>query len=531
MNNHIWMPDVLCAGVVIVLFSYIGFSVPSWSRTYTTALRYYLALAVQAAFYLFVFLLMYAIFQRGLTHYMGGRPAATELAPLSVVWPAFLAALCLCKLPLLSSRPRIWLRRMACIPAKAHAVTRRLQEAELMFAPEIGKDARVVLLNRGIDVDDKWLPPAEPAHKLLLKATSLFIQVRRWENDRHFKRFLGEAGNDFDLLRHRFDQISFRVARMLASIERLGEIRSLMPGKSGESANESDRVDALLRTIIGNMVTDACEEIGIFYHDICLIVARAALTNRSTSQGRYALLRSLGFVLPRRDPPAGYRVLAYGAALLAIGIWIFLLVLPAAVAQIGPRALEAVITLIVIGSLSIAIVPKLHWGFANAGLHAKTPVGFVVGAGICAAIFAAVVNLAAGAILVGGWPGALERLREGAPYFPLPAILSATIAWLIQDHRWLAVSSPQSRRLRDAATLATTWMLGAIATRVLLHMFGIPQSAGPTAVFALGMFVFGSVIGYFTPESIRVDDMRAVYRVTTGSTRPARTEVNEQPAV
>ncbi len=514
-----WVGALVSACTITALFAWIGFNRPSWSRSYTSAARYRYAIAGHITLYLLVLLVVYALLRRGFAAYAQVDASTTEPSPSALVWIALGLTLCVRAVPPLSARTQAWLQRMAGIPSHAHRVATLLADAELEAAPSVLEKVRDMLLSRGVDAEGDWLPLAQPTHRLLFKATALFIQLRDWEDDPRFANFVFEARNDLDLLRRRFERLSFRVSRTLTSIERLGEVRHLYSQKGAEAPAAADQLDGLLRRIAGDLIADSCEDIGAFYDDACLLAARGAMATQSTRKGCDALIARLGFVLKRRARPAAYGILAYAAVLLYFGIWLFFLILPVGAADIERKALVSVVSLIVFGSMAIAIVPKLHWGFANAGLHERTPVRFVMGAGVCAVLFAVGVNLGAGALLMGGAAGALQRLRGGSPYLPAVFLTAATIAWLVQDHRWRGTPSPRMRRVRDAAALGSVWLLSSIVGSLLRAQI-LSEPIVPLYLLeaAVGGFAFGSVVGFAIPESVRVVEIRSFHE---GAVTPA----------
>jgi len=513
MDSTTWIYNIIAAGGITVAVAATRFDVPSWSRTYTSAAHYRLAIAVQVTVYLVVLVGFSAMLAQLFIHGSAGRPSDELFDPASSVWLALLLTLCVRALSSLSPRSRAWFKRIARIPTNAHRFSKLLYDADVEVAPAIQEEVHSILLSRGINVDQQWLPQTLHTHRLLLRATALFVQVRRWEHKRQFARFLREAENDFDQFRHRFDQVSFRVSRTLEAIERLGEVRVLFGLHCGsEACGELERLDELLRRSVGDLIADSCDEIRIFYQEACLLTARGVLTTESTSRNRVALFRSLGFRMNSRDIPAGYGVLARAAALLTVGIWIFMLILPANPAEIGQRALGVVITVIVFGAFAVPIIPKLHWGFANGGLHGSTPIPFVIGVGLCTLLFVVIVNFVAGALMEGGVPGGVRRLYEAGPFLHCSPLIAVAMAWLIQDHRWSWVSSPMGRRLYDAAVLASVWMAVGLLARLFLSLFDIPHPGSALFVFACCCAILGGVTGYAIPESVRVDDMRNIYR-------------------
>jgi hypothetical protein len=357
------------------------------------------------------------------------------------------------------------------------------------------------------------LPPARPTHRLLLKATALFLQLREWESLPRFARFAREAQNDLDLQRRRFDLMSFQVSRTLASIERLGEVK-LQFSEAAPDVSSAE-VDASIRRIVSDLIADSCDDIGSFYDDACLLAVRGAMMTEPRRKRRRALVADLGFVQAGAPAPVGYGILIATGLLLYVGMWLFFLILPTPNTNIEIKSLIALISIIVFGSIVIPTFAKLRWGFANSGLHGRTPYPFVIAAGLGAVLFAVVMQLGAGALWFGVIQGALRRLHDSSPWLPSVFGTAATIAWLIQDTRWLSHASlPRERRLKDALTLGGVWVLSTIVGSLL----DVPINHHVLSLVALlksvcGSFVFGGLIGYLIPEGIRVSDPVAIERM------------------
>jgi hypothetical protein len=509
MDDSFSTVNIAVASLTCVLVTSIGFNRPSWSRSFTTAWRYRLAFAAHMALYLVLMAAIFALLRRIFApHTING--SATGDSADWLVWGALLVTLFA---RTLSARPRAWLHRLAGIPVRAQRLALLLADGDFQPDPKVVEQAHATLLTRGVDVDADWLPLAAPAHRLLLRATGLFLQLRQWEEQRRFKRFIREAKNDFDLMRRRYDRISFRVSRTLASIERMGAVRHLFtqrPDEAGtRTADASKNIDVLLRKIVVDLIADSCEDIVVFNAEACLLTARAAMATRATKRGRHALVARLGFKPKIQADTVGYAFLGPVAALVYTGMWLFFLNLPSTDPKLPHAGLVMVVSLVVFGAISIAIVPKLRWGFANADLHGRTPKLFVAGAGGCALIFAVTVNLAAGALLLGGVAGALQRLRFAAPWLLGSSLLASVMAWLVQDHRWRDTPSPRRRRLFDAATMGTVMMLSSLIGRLLaMEWQSIKFSALMWFATALGSLVFGALLGFVTPEFARRRELR-----------------------
>jgi hypothetical protein len=461
---------------------------------------------------------------------------------------------------------------MAGIPTDARHLARTLAYAP--FTPEmrVTEEARTLLLNRGIDPDSNWIPPATSTLQQLLKATALFIQLRTWQSastdeslaagpshdsyyggtadrdrtsvarqpsqelnvagspprtgepaswmqrlrhkrrNRRISRFVWEARNDFDLLRNRFDRQSFRVSRTLTWLESLGEIRQLFHSQGGKVSAQVKPLDDTIKRIAEGVLADCCEDIGAFHRAACLLAARGALVTESGRGNRFDLLNDLGFKLQDEREPSLYPFLGLAALLLYLGVSLFFFLIPADNTLLNFWALVTVVATNVLGAMGIAIIPKIHWGLANGGLHEKTPLRFVVGAGICALAWATIVNLGAGAALIGGVTGAWQKLVEGAPYLHAAAVTAITMAFLVQDHRWRHVDAPQRRRWRDALTLGTAWLVSSIAGRLLSGAFQEDPHLLEELQRALSSFAFGAVLGSIIPESVRDTAIRVVTR-------------------
>jgi len=493
----LWLVLITC-----VLCASVGFNRPTWSRSYTTAARYRLALAAHITLFLLLMLIVYAILRRGLTVDARAEGRPDPVSETALVWMSLAITLCV---RAVSTQPRRWLQRMAGIPGHAKHRAAFLAAGEFEPDAKFVEQARATLLSLGIDLDSDWLPPARPTHRLLLRATALFIQLREWEFSRRFTGFAREAKNDFDLQRRRFEHLSFRVSRTLASIERLAEIKHQF---TQSTPNPSPtEVDGLMKKIVNDLIADSCEDIIAFYDDACLLAVRGAMLTQPTRKGRNALLRKLGFRRPTPPVRAGYGILIPTGLLVYVGMWLFFLILPTPQADIHAKALIAVVSIVLLGSISMAIIPKRRWGFANTGLRGHTPYSFVIGAGVCAVLFSVIVQLTAGALLIGGIAGALERLHASSPWMLGVFATAATMAWLVQDTRWEHTPSRRMRRLRDAAVFGAVWASTALVGEGLDFEINHHLILSLTLVkTVLGSFVFGGLIGYTIPEGVRVND-------------------------
>lgn len=507
-----WEYKIALATIPVLWIASLNFGQPSWSRSYTTAALYRGAWLAFLAMHLIVLVVACALLKR-----VWDQPGT--------VWVGLGITLLLTGWPPLVRPARAWLHAQAGIPSNAHALAKELAENGIVIDEATRNDAKQLLITRGLDVDDEWAGLDVPAHRLL-EATGLFLKLCRWEQDRRFKSFLREADNDYYALRTHFDQLSLKIPRTLDSIRRIGEILHLFHSERAADAPPSDpKLQAISRRVVNDLINDACKDIADLHDEACLFAARGVLVRCPTGARRQKMLRGIGFDYEDDSRPTRVGVLAKAGLLLYVGIWTVTLILPSPIPSEGDDisipARVAMITVIVLTALSITVFTKQRWGFANAGLDGRTPVWFLIGAGICASLFATLVNLATGALLLGGWPGALTRLSYGWPFLHISGFTTIAVAWLVQDHRWRRMPGATTRRFFDAMLLAAVWVVGSILSMLLMNFAAHPigtfaehvvaaltfaNPASPPSIrygMPLVSLVFGAIIGATVPESVR----------------------------
>lgn len=480
---------------IVVAAATIGFNTPSWSRSFTTATRFHAALAAHVVVYVVAFMIAFLLLQH----------VSRESA-----WPLVIAlaiVLAVRAIPPLARLVREPLHRLARISEYAQLRGAALAESPIKASPAIAQSARTLLLSYRIDSSRDWLPPVQPLHERMQRTAELFVAICGWENERRFAGFIRETANELYRLRQRFDGLAFRVARTLSTIESLAELRHL----ACESSARDVAIDRRVKTMVDNLIADACEDVMLFHRDACMIATRGVLATELTSKGRACAIEALGFVKNEPEVLSVYRVFPYAAALLFAGLLVYFVMLPTPQPRAGgePTLTTAerivVILIIVMGAISFSIYTKLHFGFANGGLRQRTPWPFVLGAGLFAVMFAVLVNLDVGALLygplVGTWHGALIRVRQGVPYMPSAALTAGSIAWLIQDHRYRAIASARVRRACDAAIFSAVWIAGSAIAFALLRLAGTQR---PSLVQMLAFsLVLGAAMGALIPELVR----------------------------
>ncbi len=484
--------QAILAGMVVTTAASVGFNQPSWLRTYTTKFLYRSAKVVHALIYLFL-LGLFAIASRraGL-----GRDFA--------ILVGMVAVLAIRGLPLVARRLRALSLRVAQTPDRGFIYARSLTEAQVGPSEPRVEEAKVLLQTNGIYVS-KNIEPLRPVYQLLMKIAVVYLNLRRWESERKYQRFMGEALNDFNLLRADFDRATVRAARGIAMIERFGEVGLLAAGGA-----DGAQLDSLLRRMMKDTVSELCDDLSRFHYQLCLFATRGVMSTRASGSSRMQVLESLGFVKPPQEPVDGHGVLLLqGGLFVYFGCLVYAHFYPNNGGAIGNGALILLYSLISTAAFSLAIVPKTRWGFANAGLVPRTPFRFVIGSGLVSLVVAFLLMVAFGGALAHGWSGSLLLLRQNALWLPISSFLTtSTMAWLIQDHRWSNVAHARSRKLRDGAVLGGVWMVGTLAGMLLLDdprfadLLQIEQQPFKPVALLFSLFM-GGVVGGFAVSKVR----------------------------
>jgi hypothetical protein len=363
------------------------------------------------------------------------------------------------RLPFISHADR-WLRkvlhRAIGYPSQAHRLAALLSSAPLSPSKEVRSEVSSVLMRRGYDLEDDWLPVAQPMRELWHRAAMLFQQVRGWEHDKRYGDFVSAAREEFDVLRHRFDQLSMKVVRVLGTIERLGGLWeqvecATLPAPAGRRSTDCDEARSqcgdTVRAVVNELLADLREDIAFFQRNLCVLVARGVLAQSTTVRQRQRRLEELGFTMELRGASTA-TLLAWAAGLYFV-VFVGFLALPPLLhdANFAHLIEQLVRVTRITGSqvlaVAVAIIPKQHFGFANEDLHGRTPWGFVLGAGLVAAALAAAIQIA--------FPG--STFSKSAPWLGMPFATAAIIAYLVQDSRWKGSRFANRQRMADAVVM------------------------------------------------------------------------------
>ena len=519
MEIFTWHSGFAIGLIVLASVSFGRYKGPSWVRSYTTAARYYSGLVVYLISQVFLLYVLSAaaLSIEALTTLITERWLA--LSELRFLTPIVFAALLAWVVPLVPQGRRLirWqrdaCRRIAGSPAEAYALSRQLAEAEFVPGAELESTVRSVLIRRGWDPDQSWLPVGRPVQDLWFRTSLLYELVREWDSNPRYAQFLDDAGPQFDIIRKRYDQLSMKIVRTFQSIERFGTVLAELSRYSDEEATlTGDKKAAAerlveskseLRAGISDMLSDVRLDIEFLYDNVCLLIARAVLVNEKTARGRFWQLRNAGFLL---EKPIGTPAWIFPAA---FGVVICAMFLGFAVLGTGFSDRDYVRTvsiIVMIGTMQVvallvAILPKQYMGFANIDIHGRTPFDFILSAGVATFVLALPISFLFRSFIYLSLSKALEDMIAKMPWLIMPCVTAMTIAYLIQDNRWHSVRSERMRRVLDALFLAVTLSFGFLIIKAVFTLAGGPFVPPYQAIYI--SVLMGLVIGFLVPHFIR----------------------------
>ena len=429
------------------------FNVPSKVHSYVSCARYFVGVGcygvVAVIFYYVLYLLLREV-----------PELAKEEAVLALL--ALVSQMALWRVPPTSKVDHTFKEALYVLigfPSEAHRLATDLASARFSPSPAVRLEVHSMLMRRGYDTDDSWLPTALPMRELWHSSAALFDQVRKWEGDSRYAGFVEGARHEFDVLRHRYDRLCEKVVKGLETIELLGTLCIHLedgPATSRTSGSERGRAGAwsdTTRRVVSSILGDLSRDISFFYDNLCLLVARGVLSTSYTAKRRHQRLSALGFdVEPHRRGVVG---LLAGVFLLYLVIFMCLLAVPSMIVRDAfnnPNQLaEETARVIMIAcvqclAIGLAILPKKYFGFANEDLLGRTPWRFVIGVGFAAALLSVPLELPFLQIMG-------QSLVWALPWLVMPFAMASSMAFLMQNSRWVRIDSDHARRTRDVLVL------------------------------------------------------------------------------
>jgi len=525
--SQIWWSQFVLGLIVLAVAKSIRFARPSWVRSYTTAGNYYLGLLAYFFFLGFIYFLLTEIVRRAALEAIKKDPPPPWLGE----WIFLAPLLIVCALLLLSRfRPlsslEAWFRNklydLIGYPGHAYRLAEVLFFSEYESPGKIETEVRSLLLSRGYDLDQKWLPVADPMRDLWFKAAILFHQIRNWESKKRYRKFLSNARVEFDSLRQRFDQLSFKVSRLFMTVERFGMLlptaatvdKTADPVRNPDSMAvgppEYQEASETVKTIISDLLSDLQEDVGFFLRNICLFMARGVLSNTLTSSRCFQRLKDLGFTVEMPCPSA------MNVLLKAFIGFLICLAIPIAVSDPGIKGdfpylfLIVMIPTVQVIALATAILPKRRYGFANEDIYGRPPWAFIIVAGLAALVLAALVSLGFRYLYFLDWSEALNDFSCNRPWLLMAFSTAAVSAFLIQDSRWASTSSLRAKRMKDALIMALSNSAMMVIVLLIFPAIIPDQCDVPNPVERMGWilplpvgFSIGFLIGYIVPSAFR----------------------------
>jgi hypothetical protein len=519
MNTLNWHSGFAIGLILLACVSYARFKGPSWVRSYTTAARYCAGLIV---YLLSQALMLYVLSAAALSIESVTRlftESGLTLSELKFLTPIFFAVLLAWVLLLIPQCRQFarWLRhacrRIARSPVEASHLSSVIADADFAPSSELEMTVHSVLVRRGWESNQNWLPVAQPVQELWFKTSLLYQLLRDWESKRKYARFVEDARPEFDLLRKRYDQLSMKIVRTFRTIEGFGTVLAALSQNPGEQTGSSEEGDpapspgtepaTTLRTSITDILADVRIDIEFLYEYVCLLIARGVLTNEKTENGRFWRLRDFGFLL---EKPSGTPAWIFPAAFGVVFCVMFLTYAVLGTGQTGESALSKAPMIVMIGTMQVvalivAIVPKQYTGFANIDIDGRTPIKFVLVAGVAAFVLASPVSLLFRSFITLSLGAAFEGMLSSMPWMVMPAATAMATAYLIQDNRWHSIRSEFGRRILDAAFTGISLGLAAAVVRGLFMLMESVFVPDTNRIF-VAMFL-GVIIGLLVPHSVR----------------------------
>lgn len=493
----------LFGGAVVIVYAMDRFKNPSPMRATTTFWRYWSAWLgyVTAMLALFVFLGggFTTINLSQLAPFLGDIGSATEDG--AELPGPLLSALILTSLlphfPLLGkvdAAVKEWFQRVGNMPFEVREMSARLAEAN--YAPDPKNLPMLLPIFEELRVDPAWLqaPPGTPKHSWA-SCAALYAQIRRWEGERGYSRFVHEHKTALAEIRSRMNALSEVLEELtLNDLDR----------------NSDSRIVIHMRKTIKKDIATVRQALFDF-------LSAGVLNSGWNHHQRHADLSKLGFggLTAARGPISAHDiVLVIGLVFLAL-LFIPLMMRRFFDPSMLGLSLRLLIMVPIIYAVAIvsAIYPKSVFPFSTRLDGASRPYAAYALSGAASAAIAFVVSLlfryafgSDGTVFQAlATPGAFEKAWhvsvERWPWPLMTFFMTVAIAWAADNRPRDSAKAATALRWIEAGSLGAVFCALQWVTIQLLTLhttMKLPASAG--ARMMITALVIGGFVGWFVPH-------------------------------
>ena len=536
------LPVYFVLGLLMVItYSSVRFNIPADGRSFTTARRYYAGLTLYIACHLFFYYVLWlVIFVSVMVAWLFTELESVEqlLEPGSLLWVSsplwvgLIAAVVLPKVPPLSAVD-IWLRRkiqtIIGIPGYAVKLSSKLLRSELSVPESVEEEMLSFLARNGCNRNSQFFKEDPSLQALWLRVSRLFQIVRNWDSDRSYSQFVAGAARDFNDIRSCYDRLVYKVSRMSEIADGIAKEKypehadravSLEEIMEKDVYEDSSEAKKMLDEIAITTKKGLRDDLDSLHRDIGIFIARAVLNKGLTRESRYKRLRKIGLVLPelqrRKLGPLGVAFTVYAVCLFLV------FALPGSLfgpAELGKGLIMAVmIATIQIIALTVAVYPKLHYGFANEDIFGRRPYKFFLVAGLVAVVLAipvrhVFISLAYFWVeysqnaqpfdqaLTHGWDQAVREFFAQSPWLLMPFATALVMSVLVQDNFWGSSEPLKKQKVKDGFVFAVSMVVTVVVVQLGLWLTDGERQFLP--ILLLVAAIIGLAIGYTVPSSFR----------------------------
>ena len=485
----------IIGGLLVLIYAQGRFNTPSSNRSSTTTAQYYCSALSYYSFLGFLFVLL-----------GGGLTASPEILSLlmhggvienkdvfSLPGPLLAALLLTTLLPNLPVLSKLddWSKKlfqdMGNIPWEARRLRGKLRRSEFCVPEALKDDVKRKLEEFG--TMDATAAVRCPLERKWIKATALYLQIRRWPESKRYDRLCDALGQDYRDIGTAYDRVRDRVASCARLMHEL-------------EANRDETVAKALEECKSN-VSEQTEAVLI---QMCEFVARGVLRCELTRSARETKLRAMGFsdFADVHYPLNVNQVVTVGVAVFLAVIFGTLLIKSQS-NRIGENLFTAGMVATIYATAVVAsIYPKTIWDFANIQKSGQRPVAAYLISGLMAVCLAFVVSLTFKFLMKADFLAALLDFRLSYPWFLLTFVASSVTSLLADNFTGRSGDEPRWARWAEGAFAAAALAATALLVHMMLGESGMPKERIPPLYALISMCAtIGFVIGALVPSWYR----------------------------